>query len=63
MPKRDLETGRPVPAREALMVATSVGPGASAPVRPMRKPSASVERISVGNVLAPFAERRYVVVG
>jgi len=45
------------------MVATSVGPGASAPVRPMRKPSASVERISVGNVLAPFAERRYVVVG
>ena len=49
------ETFMPVvqsPAREALIVATSVGPGASAPVRPMRKPSTSVERSSVSIMVA-----------
>ncbi len=54
------ETFRPVvqsPASEALMVATSVGPGASAPVRPMRKPKSKVEMISASNASASLDNR------
>ena len=52
-PSETLSPAVQSPFKEALMVATSVGPGASAPVKPMRRPRTRVWRISVGKAAAP----------
>ena len=62
-PSETLSPAVQLPFSEALMVATRVGPGASAPVNPMRRPRTSVERISASNSVAPLLYLWFVVPG